>query len=81
MEGSRVDLKNVRKLARVKGRRENQNEESCSEKKTRSEEGKREVKGSVRWKPTGRIVLLAHRRPFDYDQSSEETLCGRSNGH
>ena len=33
MEGSRVDLKNVRKLARVKGRRENQNEESCSEMK------------------------------------------------
>ena len=31
MDGSRVDLKNVRKLARVKGRRENQNEESCSE--------------------------------------------------
>ena len=31
MEGSLVDLKNARKLARVKGRRENQNEESCSE--------------------------------------------------
>ena len=33
MEGSRVYLKNVRKLVRVKGRRENQNEESCFEKK------------------------------------------------
>ena len=31
MEGSRVDMKNVRKLVRVRSRRENQNEESCSE--------------------------------------------------
>ena len=31
MEGSRVDLKNVTKLSSEKGRRENQNEESCSE--------------------------------------------------